>query len=260
MKKILAHKSTEGSACDLRDIIEAKLGWPHKTILVSKTVDAISSEGCLIRYGNSFPLIHGYPDTEYNPAGFCKLSANKELFSEYANSHGILSPVFHHYHDANNIPEFPVIIRTTLHGCGGEGILVVNDLNEFNQKWEPGFVWTPYYDNDYECRLYVVGQDITHAYYKVPFANQENDKVKIRSEYHFSYVSPDGIFGKLKKIVHQIQEETGGKFFSVDAAWIAKRNEYILFEINTGSWINESIGSHLADYLIKELKLEGMKP
>jgi hypothetical protein len=249
LKKILAHKSTVGSACDVRDIIEKKTG---KHFIVSEQASLIGPEGCLFRYGNGFPLNYGTPDTEYNPASFCSLSANKQKFSKFAQEHDILSPIFY----MTGFPaKYPVIVRDTLTGCGGEGIHIARDLQEFNKVMGAGKFWTPYFDNSYECRLYVVGPDISHAYYKVPFKEQENDDVKIRSDYHFSYVNPTGIFNGLRKIVRTIQENTGGKFFSIDAGWIPSLGRYIVFEINTGSWINSAIGDPLADYLIEKLNI-----
>jgi hypothetical protein len=255
LPKILAHKSTEGSAKDLRDMIEVLTG---KHFLVSKQADLIDKNGCLFRYGNGFPLLPGVPDTQFNPPSFCELSANKQKFSQFAEDAGILSPIFYF----SGFPKvFPVLIRDTLKGCGGDGIHTACNEDEFNEHIKVRTdniyynCWTPYFDTKYECRLYVAGEQITHAYYKVPFENQEQDRVRIRSDYHFSYTNPEGRFRNLREIIHKIQKWTDGKFFSVDAGWIPERGEYIIFEINTGSWINESIGIPLAKYLIKELSI-----
>ena len=250
MKKILACEGTSVSACKLRDAIGDLTG---KHFTVSKDAAHIDREGVLIRYGNGFPIRNDCPDTVFNPAEFIALTAHKRRFSDKMKELGILSPEFHR----NGEPEqFPVLIRSTLTGSGGEGIKPARDRDEFRSNFQPGDCWTPYYDVAYEVRAYVVGGNVTHCFYKEPFANQEGQDIKIRSEYHFAFASPEGKFKKLKKAVDKIVEASHGKFFSVDAGWLPNINEYVLFEANSGSWMNKSICKPLAVYLVQQLALD----
>jgi hypothetical protein len=249
MKKILTCNTSINSAMLLRDEIEELTG---KHYLVSSEAANIGQDGCLLRYGNGLGFRERYPDTEFNPKQFIELTAHKRRFSDMMKLLGILSPEFHF----NGEPEqFPVLIRTTLTGSGGEGITPARNKDEFRAIIRDGDCWTPYYDVAYEVRAYVAGDKITHCYYKVPFAHQEGDKIKIRSEYHFAFSSPEGKFQKLRKAINTISEATHGKFYSVDAGWLPHRKEYVLFEGNSGSWMNKGIANALAKYLVASLQL-----
>lgn len=249
MKKILSCKMCIDSAIKLRNAIGEQTG---KHFVVSKQADLIDKEGCLIRYGNGRELKPGIPDTEYNPSKFIGLSSNKYFFSELMKKMNIPSPEFFMEGEPGR---FPVLIRETLTGSGGEGIIPVKTLEEFHLAFNPGHDWwTPYVKTQYEVRAYVIGGQITDVFYKVPFKNQEQDEIRIRSEYHFSHAVIGERFKKLKHISGQIYEELGGKFFSLDAGWNIERG-YVVFESNTGSWMNNSIASKLAKYLVAELKI-----
>lgn len=253
MKKILSCNTSIVSAMLLRDAME-KITGKHAVII--KEAAAIGKEGCMVRYGNGFPISQGYPDTQFNSPEFIEMCSNKLHSSELLRDLGVLTPVFHTEVDRFVPMKFPVLIRETLKGCGGDGIVPVESQEEFNKKWAVGKYWTPYLKVAYEVRAYVVDGDITHAYYKVPFANQVNDDTPVRSDYHYSYVDPAGRFNKLRKDVKKIMDGALGKFFSVDAGWMPDLNSYVIFELNSGSWMNKSIVKPLAAYLVKQLAKE----
>ena len=252
MKKILSCNKSIASAMLLRDALEERVGLHY---LVSQEADKIGRDGCLIRYGNGFPIGDGYPDTEFNPPDFIELCKDKMNFSKKMEELGILSPVFH-YNGEPTPEQFPVLVRTTLIGSGGEGIKPCLNRDEFKEKFNAGDCWTPYYSVAYEIRAYIVGDQISHVYYKVPFAHQVNDVIKIRSQYHFSWTDSENKFGKLRRILTKILEASKGKFFSLDAGWLPNLGEYIVFEANSGSWMNNTICRSLADFLAVNIKPE----
>jgi hypothetical protein len=247
MKKILSCNASIESAMLLRSILEEATG---KHFLVSKEAGNITNEGVLVRYGNGFPIAPGYPDTKFNPPPFIEMCVHKAMTSQTLQNLGILTPVFYE----NGLPNrYPVLVRATLTGNGGEGITPVENEEEFGNVFRRGMVWTPYIESKYEVRAYVAGGNITHTYYKTPFENQEGDGIRIRSEYHFSYTNPMGRFSKLRKIIGQIVDATNGAFFSVDAGWIPESNDYIIYELNSGSWMNKSIARSLVSFLTVNL-------
>lgn len=252
MKKILSCNTSIASAVLLRDTIGEITG---KHFVISKEAGDIGEEGCLVRYGNGFPINRNYQDTEYNSPNFIELCADKKRSSEFLQNLDVITPVFYTRVDRFIPMKFPVIVRETLKGCGGEGINLVNSDEEFSKKWKPGLFWTPYINVKYEVRAYVVDGKITHAYYKVPFANQVDNDTPVRSDFHYSYTNPEGRFKKLRHVVRKVIESTNGKFFSLDAGWIPEMDDYVIFELNSGSWMNKSIVKPLAEYLVHQLQL-----
>ncbi len=246
--KILGYRSCLPSTLLLRDKIEELC---NRHFLVSGHAVNVR-EGAIIRYGNGC-RIRGV-DTEYNNPNFISMCVDKLSTSNLLTKNDIITPRFHKGKPSKK--DFPLIVRKTLTGCYGEGIVVCETVEEFNRVWDSEYYWTPYIPVDYEVRTYVFGGEVRGLFIKKPFPEQENDKLPIRSEYHWSVRNNlEGKYTTLKRIAKKIADISGGKFFSMDAGYSPNLGNYVVFELNSGSWLNDNLAEELAQYLVKELNL-----
>lgn len=249
---ILTHKVCIESAILVREKILEATG---RKFLVYKEASSVPSTGCFFRYGNGMSLRDGIQDTDINTPDFCTLATCKNRFSELLLEKGFNTPAFHK-HGFPSDQDFPVMLRSTLTGCYGTGITVVSNEEEFLENWKSGSVWTKFIETDYEVRAYVLDGEMIYAFYKVPFEHQKNDKYPVRSEYHYSYVdiSRPSSFLFLKKQIRELGTHLNGKIYSLDVGHLPEGG-YIFFEANSGSWLNDSLASRYANYLIDHFSI-----
>ena len=246
--KILGYHSCLSSTLLLRDKIEELCN--RHFIVSRKSVNV--QEGVIIRYGNDCG-VQGV-DTEYNAPNFISMCVNKLVTSNFLTKNDILTPIFHRSEPSKK--DFPLIVRKTLSGCYGEGIVVCETMEEFNNIWNNEYYWTSYISVDYEIRAYIFGGELIGLFVKKPFSHQEGDKLAIRSEYHFSVRNNlEGKYTTLKRIAKKIANVSEGRFFGMDAGYSSNLGGYIVFELNSGPWLNDSLAGKLAQYLVRELNL-----
>lgn len=230
------------SAKILRDAIEEKTGV---RLLVTKNPEKVKR--LHIRYGN--PSFTNCTDTDYNSINFIKMAVNKKLFAEIIREDLLYdTPKFRKDYPYKD--DYPVLIRETLFGYGGKGIIICENEDIFFENWGEGKYWVRWTYTSSEYRLHVLGGNIVKAYRKsldheeppYPIRNMKNGWV-------FKKVNPTE---EMKEIARIIYEKTGGKFFGLDIGFQPSKNKYFIFEANSSPGLGPNTAKCYADYLINE--------
>ncbi len=242
--KILTHPSCAPSAKLLREELEEIL---ERQILV--TYNAARIRGPFIRYGNAEPVKGA--DTTFNSAAFIKSVAHKGAFSKLMADAQIYSPVYR----TDNPEAYPIIIRKTLTGQGGYGIVVCPDEDAFVAHWDDAYVWTPFVKTRFELRVHVLGGRVAKIFKKESLDADEDD-LPIRNldaGYHFA-IKDAAIYPKVQAVVDQVHMALGaGSFYTLDLGWDKAAKRYFVFEANSGSGLNPLTAELYADYLARAI-------
>lgn len=251
---ILTHKSSLPSARTLRDTI-LRLGG--KKLLV--TTDPSKPKFVHVRYGSTSRI--ECKESGYNSRGFVSLSSDKEAFSEFLLNRDIYTPKFSFR--TKNL-KFPLLIRSSLNWSGGRGIRVITNKEQFDRYWQSTdkYRWTPFISVEFEIRLHVIvpsnkSYEVVRIFKKVlNNEDQVEDEFPIRnnSTHHFALRNMEK-YGKAIYIAHKIAESAkplGGRFFSLDMGWDKDNKEYIVFEANSGSGLNDNTSEVYAQFLLDE--------
>ena len=243
---ILAHAGSMPSARLLREAL-VEQGFPK--LLITRNPEKVIK----FRYGNSAPSIC---NEILNPANFIKMTANKEIFSNFCNKIGVTAPVFSRL--STVLPDsLPVLVRSTLTGQGSEGIYPINNLDELSGI-DTSWYWVPYYQLKKEYRVHVAGGRILKVFCK-QFEGETTNGIVIRnnSNSHFSVVdtNKEGTFAKLKEVVKILNTEllerfkNSSLFFALDIGWGEKEREYIVLEANSAPGLNVNTANEYASVL-----------
>lgn len=214
----------------------------------------------LLRWGNSETSSNIVADTDLNPRNLIQIAANKLSFSKRMQEADIPSPVYH----SQQMPTiFPVLIRQTLHGFGGEGIVVCRDGNDFRHNWRNGFYWTPFMKVSSEFRVHCAGGKVLRVFKKLREEGMGEEEVPIRNlhrGYHFGLVeNPLERMPNLKTFIEDLWNNLGIKtgFFAADVGWMSTAKKWMIFEINSAPGVteNENTCREYANYIVEALHL-----
>lgn len=239
---ILTHPYCFPSARILRDSIQAKTG---RKILITKYPERIRR--LTLRYGNSSPV--NCKDTEFNSPEFINLASNKKLFSDFLLKRGFYCPEFRR----DTPTEFPIIIRTTLTGTGGQGIIVCRNLEEFRNNWGSNYWWTSFIHTSSEYRIHILGGVIKKIQKKIGEDREEFPIRNMDRGYHFSVRENLDAFPKTQTLITELNKHLLGRFYSLDVGMDSDGEKLFIFEANSASGLNENTADIYSDYLIEEL-------
>lgn len=213
---------------------------------------AVRGRGKLIRFGNSED-VHGIPSNCNSPE-FIQLCAFKLRFSKHLIENGVYTPI---YHSSGKPVNYPALIRTTMSGFGGQGIIRIFNDEQYYRYWREGYHWTDYIPTASEYRVHVLGGNILKIFKKV-CAGYEENAVPIRnshSGYHFSLRDPEiHDFVKMRELVESLKPVLTGKFYGLDAGWDAEKKDYVVFEANSAPGLNKETARDYANFICNELR------
>jgi len=255
LTRILTASGSFPSARLIRDAIQEITGKKYYIIDESKDTDI------LFRYGNSVSVSGNDPG--YNSVDFINLCRDKYKFSKFCIKNGIYTPVYF----TTEIPEkFPVIIRTTMTGFGGAGIIICNSMEEFKAKMRQGCYWTYFITTSFELRVHLFDETVSRLVKKVK-NDAEEDKYPIRNShngYHFSLRSEENlsknyeraleVVGRLAKLFVPL----GGHFSGIDLGYDPERKEYIVFEANSAPGLSENNARDYANFIVSNVIQKGL--
>lgn len=200
-----------------------------------------------IRYGNSSGVF--FKDTELNTKDFIRLCSNKLLFSNFLIKHGFYAPEFKKSTD--NL-RFPIMIRKTLAGFKGRGIIICKNEDEFFSNWDDNYFWTEFIKLEYELRVHVIGKNLIKIFKKIDL---EENEFPIRNSLttHFSLRSQTS-FTTLVSLLNKLTDLFGNSFFALDVGWDSTRKEYFIIEANSAPGLNKKTARLYADFFLRELK------
>lgn len=259
MKLILANPKVVNPIKTIREGILIKTGI--KLPVITSNLYVEHDDEVIIRWANSLP-IKG-KDTRFNSAEFIQTAGNKLTCSKWLARNSIETIIFYNDNDPNeNL--FPIFIRKTLNGKGGDGIVICKTRDEFVENFELGNVWSFYTNFSSEYRIHVMGGTIARIFKKVLRDGEVEDKYPIRNlkKYDFSLRTDIEAFPKIKELVEQISpiaKGIGGNFFALDVGISNDKHldvpikTPIVIEINTGPGLSDNTADYYVDYFIKEL-------
>jgi len=258
-KLILANKGCIPSAITLREQIRKLSGIK---LLVTTNPE---KENIVFRYGNS--SMTNYPSKDIvNNASFIYLSSNKQLFSQFCIINGIRAPIFNKL-NFQMPDEFPILVRETLSGKGCEGIhkiYSVENLIGLNPNWN----WTPYCNIKKEYRVHIINGKIIRVFEKI-FQGENNDGIIIRNNDNSKFSLIENInekiligkFTRLNEVSLKLYDLLSEKheniplMFSLDIGFDAEKRDYIIFEANSASGLNENTAMEYAKEIIKLMEI-----
>lgn len=224
---ILTHRSLSNSARALASFLEDRTG---RRIRVDYGDNRLM-ETPLIRWGNSsFPQAM---ETPYNDPTKLRVAGNKKTFSDEMERTMIPAILFR-----RGIPDkFPVVVRQTLTGKGGEGIVVCTEMEEFMPYRQ--YFWSTWFDFSYELGVHVVDGKIVKVFKKVPRDGMEEPTFPIRNlskGYHFRRVNTES-FAKLPQAIADFYKVFPIGFGRLDIGWDREAKCYRIIEFNSAPGI-----------------------
>lgn len=242
MKYIITAPSSFPSAMKIRDFLQEFIG---KKILVTSNINKIKMKDEII-------FSYGLPvNNKFNSPDFIRLCSNKYNFSKLMRDNNFVSPVFYKKERPN---KYPVLIRKTLCGCGGVGIVICRNENEFNKNWNDSYYWTPYYLTDFELRVHVFDGNIIKVFKKQRIEGNE-DVLPIRNldrGYHFVLVDSNK-YPALQNLVVELNKIVHGMFYGLDVGFRTNEKDYIIFEANSACGLNDDTAKLYAEFILERL-------
>lgn len=242
---ILSYKLGYSCACNLRDAIKERTGKILKVTCYPERVKELH-----VRYGNSSSV--SCSDTVYNSPEFIRLCSNKKSFSDLLISKGFTNvPRFSR--ETPEASDFPLVIRQTLTGFSGVGIVLCMNMDDFSREWKSNYWWTRFVKTRTEYRLQVLGGQIGRVFKKI--SRETEPEYPIRnsySDYHYSLRNNTEHFSKMQDLVTKLSEYLDGKYYALDLGLRSDGGGYFVYEANSGYGMNTNSALALADYLVKE--------
>jgi glutathione synthase/RimK-type ligase-like ATP-grasp enzyme len=251
MKKILVSSNIFPSCRLIRDAIE-KL--TNKKFFMTDNPERVKD--VLFRYGNTGNIIG--TDSNFNSTDFISLLSDKRKFSNFCKDNGIYSPIFY---TIDTKPEkYPILVRKTLTGFGGKGIIFCNNEEEYNSVMTRYYWWTPFIKCSYEIRVHLFDNKVSRIYKKV---KEGEDDLPIRNSengYHFSLQSEnlENKYKKAQELATKLGElfiPLGGHFSGLDFGYDSEKKEYFVFEGNSAPGLSSINAEEYAKFFCEKLSL-----
>lgn len=222
------------SAKALANAISRIAGKPIK--VTAKDVSSLS--GNYVSWGRSTP-----PNSFAHPLSDISLigvASNKLQFSLAMTPYGI--PCVELYYPSDRVPypeRYPVVIRKTVTGFGGAGIIVATN----EEEWYPHrySAWSYFYDMSPELGVHVFNGEIIKVFKKVN-PNPDPELYPIRNAtrgYDFSLVNIVN-FPKLIPFVHNFCEKFPILMGRMDVGWDRLSKTYRVIEFNTAPCLTKN--------------------
>lgn len=190
-----------------------------------------------IRWGNSKgKYLSG--DTTINSPGIIRACGNKLVFSRSMDELEIP-----HIRINQEIPErFPVLIRKTLTGSQGRGIVVCETFEDFMKNGGEKLNWTYWHDFSSEFGVHFVGGNIVKLFRKERAEGLEPEKFPIKNldkGYSFVRVNPE-TKPKLINFMKGVYEKFPVEFGRFDVGYDRNLRSYVIIEANSAPGISEN--------------------
>jgi hypothetical protein len=242
---ILTHRLGGPSSRLLRDAIEEVSGVRY---LITSKPEKVSR--LHVRWGNYARLPF---DTKYNSREVVTACTFKRRFSRILREAGIDTPTFY----SKSLPtneDYPVMVRKTLQGKGGEGIVVCPDSVSFKEVWQPDYTWTRFVTIQNEYRAHIFNGEVYRIFKKLYTGDGNEPEFPIRNgryrnEYRYSLRTDHSKFPKLIDDIRRVTEVMGSGFYALDVGWRPDVKNYFYFEANSAPGLNTNTALELAKRL-----------
>jgi glutathione synthase/RimK-type ligase-like ATP-grasp enzyme len=247
MNYILTRRNLMPTARVVRELLSEKM---DEKILITTDADTLSrnSRQVILRWGNSDYV--SCQDLSCQKPELIRLLSNKMNLSSKLSvvQPEITTPVF-----TKDTPEsFPVVIRETLSASKGKGIHIAENLEEFNQLWNPIFYWAKFFETTAEYRTHIVGGKVKKIFKKVGGPEiPEKYPVRTNDNYHFSVCNLErcpSLISFAERVSKEISEIG---FFALDIG--KTQSGFVVFEGNSAPGLNEFTGEIYTSYIMEKL-------
>jgi hypothetical protein len=155
--------------------------------------------------------------------------------------------------------EYPIVIRQTMTGWGGEGIVMCPDSEVFDSHWN-GEYWTRFVKTVAEYRVHVFGDKIGRLFKKLPVSidgvTPPEVEFPIRTlksgNYRYSLRNDPNSIPCLADLVTRLSSELDASFYALDIGKLPDSDGWFIFEGNSAPGINQFTASAYANYLIEK--------
>lgn len=222
MKRILTTRAMFPSARLLRDDLEEVL---DERIYITTT----AKTGIILRWGSTMDV--GY-EVGINDVSAIQLASDKLMWSKRLQEAGIFTPIYKT--EAPLEQDYPILIRTTLHGFGGAGIHVCKTAEEYARF--AGNYWTRFVRISSEFRVHVLGKTPVRLFRKVREENEPEEEFPIRNLHRgYSFKLSDMTQKqKLLSVVDSVMtciQATEKTMLALDVGWT--NNGWFILEANS---------------------------
>lgn len=190
----------------------------------------------VIRWGNSDRVLGDF--TELNSADKIGIVSNKRRFSNEMTRIGIS----HVEINRGEPDKFPVVVRTTISGFGGRGIVVCKNLEEFTPYRD--YFWSYWYNFTFELGVHLLGGKVAKLFIKKSTEN-EQEEFPIRNSsrgYDFKLILPESWnkYTKLFPTVENFFDKFPINMCRLDVGWDNDNKLYRIIECNSAPGLSEN--------------------
>ena len=232
MSYILTHESLGSSAHLLSNALSLPIRWR-----------AQPGEPPTVRWGNSLGI--SSDDTQFNNPHTIS-ACTRARFSEVCD--------MPHVTLYKGIPNcYPVVVRKLLNSSGGNGIVVVRNL----QEWEPykDYHWSYWHVFEFELGVHILGGKIARIFKKIwDGSSEEEETFPIRNSargYRFS-LRGEGNYPKLCPFIEEFYSKFPINMARLDIGWDSVDKTYRIIEVNTAPGLTDN--SNTAKAYVSYLK------
>jgi hypothetical protein len=255
--KILAQRGMTPSGKLLRDALEQITG---KKILVTTSASKISPDIThLVRWGNKTPVRSSC--IMINHPEFIDICGKLQFYRTFRNVSSKYFKVVPFYNSSTVPDEYPIVIRKTLYGYGGDGIELCKSKTEYEKMMSSSYHWSPFFRTDSEFRVHIGDGQILRIFKKCLNENCTEDELPIRNsqKYHFSLRSDVSEFPKLLEVIQELSNTIAiNSFMGIDIAWSRELERYIIFEANTAPGLNTNTAQVYAEFILEYFSKRGL--
>jgi len=253
---ILSNKKCYPSCKSIRDEIQRISGIK---LMITDDPALILKKGKKLhmRYGNSLPF--SGTDTDYNNSEAIRISSNKQLFEKHAKEFNILVPKLRKFHTVTpQAGDFPIIIRKTLSGKSGEGIVGVFENRDSIPRELQYYWWAHFYKLSWELRVHVFEGQVFRVFSKKLLDNAKHP-IRLDKNTHFSLINHRESFGrgKYKGLVSKVntiyKDVLKANFFVLDCGWCPETKSYLFLESGTAPGLNDNSARMYAERLVERI-------
>jgi hypothetical protein len=240
---ILTHASLSNSARSLAYELQNRTGKQWSVNFGEERI----SKAPDIRWGNSSFMGIGGVDTIYNNPKLLQIAGNKLSFSNEIKKNNLPVIQFH-----RGVPErFPVVVRKTLTGSSGNGIVICTNYEQFKEY--ENYYWSYWYNFPFELGVHVFNGRIMKIFKKMKGDETPEERFPIRNlsrGYRFVRVKEDN-FPKLIPTVKELFEKFPISFGRLDIGWDDEGKLYRIIEFNSAPGISsnqDTLNSYVSSF------------
>lgn len=253
---ILTRKSVSVTARALASTLRDGLGIGVRVVYdQTRLIRCRTERFDFLRWGNSDPISDsvGLRELELNDKSLIRTSSNKLSSSALISGAGMDCITFRR----DEPTSYPVVVRKTMSGYGGDGIVVCENEETFSQ-YRNRYYWSNWIRFKYELGVHIVDGRIAKVFKKVRVKGESEERFPIRNlarGYQYSKVdTARRSFSGLPIFVEGFLKVFPVKLGRIDVGLNADNGRYYVIEFNSAPGIakNKQTLDMYAEFIAEE--------